>query len=269
MPRALRDYEKQYAPIEKETLSIVFIVERFHKYLYGHKFTIINVHQPLKSIFSRSIVTCPPSIQNFFLWLRKHDFELEYAPSKTKLVFNAKSWSYLNDIKPEFDENTLILHLHVILSNLTITQSRLDQFCIETQKDQILQTLICYTINGWREKHQVPKELFPYYSHCSEIMYLEGILLKNQRIIVPTTLCCESIILQGHFGLENLKKCTRQALFWPLINSEIEDIIKNCPTCVAFHNWQCSEPAIKHPVPQEPWTKVTADLFRLYGHYYF
>ena len=44
-----------------------------------------------------------------------------------------------------------------------------------------------YNINGWPEKHQVPKELFPYYSHRSEITYHEGILLKNQRIIVPTT----------------------------------------------------------------------------------
>ena len=31
--RALRDYEKRYAQIEKETLSIVFGVERFHEYL--------------------------------------------------------------------------------------------------------------------------------------------------------------------------------------------------------------------------------------------
>ena len=46
-----------------------------------------------------------------------------------------------------------------------------------------MQTLICYTISGWREKHQVLKELFPYYSHRSEITYHEGILLKNQRII--------------------------------------------------------------------------------------
>ena len=38
-----------------------------------------------------------------------------------------------------------------------------------------MQTLICYTINGWPEKHQILKELFPYYSHCSEIMYHEGI----------------------------------------------------------------------------------------------
>ena len=71
----------------KKRLSIVFGVERFHKYLHGCTFTIINDHQPLKLIFSRSIVTCPPRIQKFFLRLQKYDFELEYAPGKTMLVF--------------------------------------------------------------------------------------------------------------------------------------------------------------------------------------
>ena len=65
--RTLRDYEKRYVQTEKKTFSIVFGVERLHEYLYRRKFTIINDHQPLKSIFSRSIVTCPPRIQKFFL----------------------------------------------------------------------------------------------------------------------------------------------------------------------------------------------------------
>ena len=82
----------------------------------------------------------------------------------------------------------MIRHVHFILSNLPISQYQLDQFRLETQKDQILQTLICYTFNDWPEKYQVPKELFPYYSHHSEITYHEVILLKKQRIIVPTTL---------------------------------------------------------------------------------
>ena len=69
------------------------------------------------------------------------------------------SRSYLNDIKPEFDLKTLIWHVHFILLSLPISQSRLDQFHLETQKDQILQTLICYTTNGWLEKYQVPKEV--------------------------------------------------------------------------------------------------------------
>ena len=120
------------------------------------------------------------------------------------------------------------------------------------------------------KKTSSTEQLFPCYSHGNEITYHDGILLKNQRIIVPTTLRSEvkSIIHKGHFGLENSKKRAHQALFWPLINSEIEDMIKNCPTCLTFCNRQSSEPTIKHPVPEEPWTKLAADLFRLYGIYY-
>ena len=83
--RGLRDYEKRYAQIEKETLSIVFGVERFHEYLYGHRFIVINDHKPLKSIFNRSIISCPPRIQKFFLHLQKYDFELQYSPGKGML----------------------------------------------------------------------------------------------------------------------------------------------------------------------------------------
>ena len=84
---------------------------------------------------------------------------------------------------------------------------------------------------------------------------------------MPTTLRSEmkSIIHQGHSGLENSKKHARQALFWPLINNEIENMIKNCPTCLTVRKRQRCEPVIKNPVSQEPWTKLTADLFRLNG----
>ena len=58
---------------------------------------------------------------------------------------------YLNDIKPEFDENNLIRHVRFTLSNLPISQSRLEQFLLQTKSD-------CYTINGWPEKHQIPRE---------------------------------------------------------------------------------------------------------------
>ena len=37
---------------------------------------------------------------------------------------------------------------------------------------------------------------------------------------------------------------------------------------MTFRNRHSNEPAIKHPFPQEPWTKLIGDLFRLYGYYY-
>ena len=57
-------------------------------YIYGRKFTIINDHQPLKSNFRKSIVTCPPGIQIFFPGLQKCESNLEYAHGKTMLVLD-------------------------------------------------------------------------------------------------------------------------------------------------------------------------------------
>ena len=96
------------------------------------------------------------------------------------------------------------------------------------------------------------------------------ILHSCERIVVPTTLRAEmkSLIHQGHLGIENCKKRARQSLFWPLMNSEIEDMIKRCPTCLTFRNRQPSEPIINHLIPNQAWTKIAADPFRLNGHYY-
>ena len=78
----------------------------------------------------------------------------------------------------------------------------------------------------------------------------------------------KSLIHQGHLGIENCKKRTRQSLFWPLMNSEIEDMIMKCPSCLTFRNCQASEPIINHPIPNQAWIKSGIDPFCLYGHYY-
>ena len=45
-------------------------------------------------------------------------------------------------------------------------------------------------------------------------------------------------------------------------------MISKCPTCLTYRNCQPSETPIKHEIPDHPWTKCAADLFRLQGHYY-
>jgi len=61
--RALQPFEQRYAQIEKEVLSVVVGTECFHEYLFGRHFLVYNDHQPLTSIFSKSIIDCPPRIQ--------------------------------------------------------------------------------------------------------------------------------------------------------------------------------------------------------------
>ena len=49
--RTLFAAEKQYSQIEKEGLSRVFGVRRFHAYLIGRPFTLITDHKALLSLF--------------------------------------------------------------------------------------------------------------------------------------------------------------------------------------------------------------------------
>lgn len=56
-----------------------------NQYLYDRKLTILNEH---------------------FLRLQKYVFEVDYTTGKTMLVSEKLSRSYLNDVKPKFDENS-------------------------------------------------------------------------------------------------------------------------------------------------------------------
>ena len=39
--------ERNYSQLEKEALSLVFAIQKFHQYLYGHEFTLCTDHKPL------------------------------------------------------------------------------------------------------------------------------------------------------------------------------------------------------------------------------
>ena len=48
--RSLSPAEKKYAQLEKEALSLIFGIYKFHQYLYGRKFQLVTDHKPLTTI---------------------------------------------------------------------------------------------------------------------------------------------------------------------------------------------------------------------------
>ena len=197
--RALDKSEQNYAQIERETLSVVFGCEKFHEYLYGRAFVAQNDHQPLKAVFSKSIVQCPPRTQRFFLRLQKYDFQFEYSPGKTMKVADALSRASL-DGTPEINTDEMAHHVHSIINQLSVSELKLSQLQRETRTDPVLQLLKQYTISGWPSKENIDSAVKPYYAHRHEIVYNYDLLLKGQQIIIPNSMRREirDLIHQGH-----------------------------------------------------------------------
>ena len=57
--RVWNDYEKNYAPIEKEVRAVVFGLHEFSDYCYGRHVTIESDHKPLDAISDKSLSEVP------------------------------------------------------------------------------------------------------------------------------------------------------------------------------------------------------------------
>ena len=108
--RSLIKTERKYAQIDKEALSIVWDVKRFHVYLYGRRSTLVTDHKPLTAIFhpkKRVPVMTAARLQRYALFLAGFDDDIEYK-STTKRC-NADGLSRLPLQRTEREETEIEL----------------------------------------------------------------------------------------------------------------------------------------------------------------
>lgn len=74
--RSLNKTQVKYAQIEKELLSIVFLGEEFHYWIYGRQIVIKTDHKPLISIFQKNLENVSARLQRMLLRLQKKTLKL-------------------------------------------------------------------------------------------------------------------------------------------------------------------------------------------------
>ena len=77
--RALTETETNYAHIEKEQLSVLFGMEKFHLYTYGRPVKVENDHKPLEIIARKALQEAPRRLQRMFLRLQQYDYNIVYV----------------------------------------------------------------------------------------------------------------------------------------------------------------------------------------------
>ena len=82
--RTLTKSEKNYTQIEKEALSIIFGIKKFHQFLYGRKFTLITDHKPLLAILGSKAnvpTLAAARFQRGAICLTAYNYELVFRPT--------------------------------------------------------------------------------------------------------------------------------------------------------------------------------------------
>ena len=241
-------------------LSVIFAFKRFHDYVYGTTCQVFNDHQPLCSIFNKSIEKAPPRVQKFLLRLQKYDFDV---PGKHLVVTDTISCASQPDTDPEIPD--LEMNIHVI-NALPISVQKLQQFKTETLNNETLQLVKSYVLNRWpKSRHQVHLAAQSFYSVRSDLSFLHDLMLKDERIIVSSSMQKEmkDLLHTVHVGIERCKRHALESIYWPGLTGELTDLVLNCSTCLQYRNAQPKEPLIPHNIPTEVWSKVGTDLFSI------
>ena len=79
--RTLSKSERNYAQIEKEAISIIFGVKKFHQYLCGRKFLLVTDHKQLTTLLGpkSGIPTYAAArLQRWALLLAAYQYDIEY-----------------------------------------------------------------------------------------------------------------------------------------------------------------------------------------------
>ena len=264
--RTLNNAERNYSQIEKEALSLVWGVKRFHKFVYGRKFKLVSDHKPLIYILkeNKSIPEMGASrIVRWAITLASYQYEIQWRP--TQKHCNADLCSRFpvesdSDDSWDTDQEVSEVFYNTFGDKPVINYKSISRF---TDQDSILSKVRRFTQEGWDEKYVTGKDEFlPYYSRRHELTVEKGCILWGVRVIVPAKLRRDVLDLLHctHQGVVAVKAVARSYVWWPKMNQDIERVTRECSACQDSRN----KPPKSTPHPwtptKRPWERIHADF---------
>ena len=197
------------------------------------------------------------------LRLQPYDLRVMYRPGKEIPIGDALSRANLPDSEPDFEEvrvNTIDF--------IAVTPSRYRQFQQGAAEEL---NELHQIIQEWPDaKEETPHCVRPFWNSRDELSIADGIVLKGMRIVIPPSQRPEMLKQShaSHLGITKCKQRAREALFWPGMTRDIENLVTNCELCNTYQNKQVAEPLKPTMTHDLPWIKVASDIFDWRGDHY-
>ena len=228
--RTLTQSERGYSQLEKEALSLVYGVNKFHQFIYGRPFTLVTDHKPLMTILSpkKGLPTLAAArLQRWAIRLAAYQYDIEFR--STEKHCNADGFSRLPlPAQESVDRITTAFNV----SQIEFLPVSADRLARATQTDLILSPTLFYIQSGWPDV--IDTDVRPYFHRRNELTMEAGCLLWGIRVVIPES-CRKDVLKElhaSHPGMVNMKSLARVHVWWPKIDNDIEQMVRECCTSV-------------------------------------
>ena len=264
--RALSDVESRYSQTEREALAIVWACEHFDIYVRGASFTVVTDHKPLVHIWNKPHP--PLRIARWSLRLQPYDLTIEFRPGKDNPADYMSRHPVTKNVRSSREEKIAEEYVDFISQTSVPNAITLEEVQAATSKDKVLQTVIELCNTGrWHDvdKYDVDQAALRQFQNVRDELTVNrhgNLLLRNTRIVVPTSLQARAVQLahEGHQGISKTKALIRSKVWFPGIDTAVEDAVRRCVPCQANTTRQHAEPLNMSNLPRGPWINLSIDF---------
>ncbi|XP_058444432.1 uncharacterized protein K02A2.6-like [Malaya genurostris] len=279
--RSLTAAESNYSQVEKEGLALIFAVTRFHRMIFGRRFTLETDHKPLLAIFGSKKgipVYTANRLQRWALTLLLYDFNICYVSTDNFGHADVLSRLMNRHVRP--DEEFVIAHLElehsirsIVYQSIQALPLSFKQVRDRTTSDHDLQQVMRFVNDGWPSKKAsiTDAQVQQFYLRRDGLSVVNGCLLYGERLVVPS--CSRKRVLQqlhtGHPGVERMRSIARQYVYWPNIDEDVSKLVRSCGECASVAKTDRKTNLESWPVPEKLWQRLHLDFAGpMDGQYY-
>lgn len=252
--KSLTNTEKRYCHTEKEALALVWCVEKFYIYLYGIEFEILTDCKALIYLFTPRSRPCA-RIERWVLRLQGFDYVVTHIPGDQN---QADVLSRLSTLRPvAFDQREEIMITEITDYAANAVAVPWGQMVEASKVDEEIQQVL--DLMGQDNRDELPIE---FRVIANELCQVGDLLVRGDRIVVPRALRLRvlQIAHEGHLGSSMMKSTLRLSVWWPKMDREVENFVRNCRGCILVSAPDVPEPMTRKQLPDGPWKEIAIDF---------
>ncbi|CAF1038215.1 unnamed protein product, partial [Brachionus calyciflorus] len=254
--RSLTKVEQKYSQVEREALAFVWACEKFHIYVYAKEFDVITDNKAVELIFGNVRSKPKARIERWCLRLLPYKYVVKHKAG----AYNIADYMSRNPIGPvdrgyeKFTESYVNL-----ISNTSIPKAiNRSELLKATKEDEDL-IEVAKMLEG---KQYTRKDSFEKVKMELSVSK-DGLILRGNRVVIPKVFHKQVIKIAhgGHLGIVKTKQLLRSHVWFPSIDSQVEEIVKSCHKCQINTDLTKYELSCPTEMPDGPWLLVSVDFY--------